>query len=80
MGVDAYKKVKEEFLSMAKLNAWFEQKMKENMTDVAAKNVRKMSALQEELRVSNAMQQAILAMLNRLTSTAHLLMPAYPIH
>lgn len=68
MDVDANKKVKEEVLSMAELNAKFEQKMKEKMAETAA-NVRKMSTLQEELRASNATQQAILTMLSHLTNT-----------
>lgn len=69
MDVDTKKKVNEEVFFVAKLNAKFEEKMKEMVAEVATENTKKMSVIQEEIMASNAMQQAILAMLCCLTST-----------
>src|ERR1700738_5147097 len=50
---DKNKRVKEEALSVAELNAKLEQKMKEDMARAAEENAKKMFQIQEELRQSN---------------------------
>ena len=63
---DKNKRVKEEALSVAELNAKLEQKMKEDMAAAAEENARKMFLIQEELRASNEKTDAILAMLSQM--------------
>lgn len=64
MEFDKNNRVKEEALSVAKLNAKLKQKMKENMVAAAIKNVKKMFILQEELRASNMKTDVKLEMLS----------------
>ena len=78
LDADANKKVKEESLSVSELNAIFEQKMKEKLAEAAAVNAKKMEAIEEELRVSNAKTDTILAMLERMASSSQPPAPAYP--
>ena len=63
---DKNKRVKEEALSVAKLNAKLKQKMKEDMAAVVEENARKLFVIQEELRASNLKTDTILAMLSRM--------------
>ena len=76
---EANKKVKEEALSVSELNAKLEQRMKEKMAEAAEVNARKMSVIEEELRVSNAKTDAILALLTRLTGSQIPPQPSYPL-
>lgn len=60
------KDVKEDVFSITELNAKFEHKMKEKIATSAKENTMKIDAIQEELRASNAKNNAILAMMNKL--------------
>lgn len=62
----ANENVREEALEVAKLNAKFEQKIKEKMVEAAEEDARNMSVFQEELRASNPKIHTIIAMLSRL--------------
>src|SRR6202048_3105069 len=75
---DKNKRVKEEALSVAELNAKLEQKMKEDMAKAAEENAKKMFQIQEELRQSNEKTDAILAMLSRMQSFSAPPQPAGP--
>src|SRR6202048_5170293 len=75
---DKNKRVKEEALSVAELNAKLEQKMKEDMAAAAEENAWKMMKIQEELRASNKKTDTILAMLSRMQSFVVAPQPAYP--
>ena len=75
---DKNKRVKEDALSSAELNAKLEQKMKEDMAATAVENAKKIFVIQEELRVSNAKTDAILKMLSRMQSFKVAPQPAYP--
>ena len=80
MDIEANKRVKEESMSVAELNAKFERQMKEKMAEAAAENARKMSVIEDELRASNAKTDAILALLSKLTGSAQAPPPSYPFH
>ena len=75
---DKNKRVKEEALSVAELNAKLEQKMKEDMARATEENAKKMFQIQEELRQSNEKTDAILAMLSRMQSFSAPPQPSYP--
>jgi hypothetical protein len=75
---DKNKRVKEEALSVAELNAKLEQKMKEDMAAAAEENARKMRKIEEELKSSNEKTDAILAMLTRLQNFAVAPQAAFP--
>ena len=79
LGVEFYKnkRVKEEALSVAKINAKLEHNIKKDMAAVAAENARKMSIIQEELRASNAKTDTIQEMLSKMQSFAAAPWPAY---
>ena len=78
MEFDKNNRVKEEALSVAKLNAKLKQKMKEDMVTSAVENAKKMSIILKELRASNAKMGVILEMLSKMQSFVAAPQPRHP--
>lgn len=72
------KRVKEESLTVAKLNSKLEQKMKEEMAVAQEERARHLARLQEELKVSAAKTDAIFEMLRSMQSHFAPVQQPYP--
>ena len=75
---DKNKRVKEEALTVAELNAKLEQKMKEEMAAAAEESARNMARMQEALRESAAKTDAIFEMLRNMQSFSAPAQQPYP--
>lgn len=71
------KEVKEDLFSITEFNARFEHKMREKIATLAKENNMKIDAIQEELRASNAKNNATLAMLNNLAGSMQVPPPTH---